>query len=79
MKNQEIEVTGRIFLMGHEPFTQLAIELTDGQVLVLKGSYEKELRHMQGKQLIIKGVSTGKTPQGIRIIEVKEFKLGKSK
>lgn len=79
MKNQEIEVTGRIFLMGHEPFTQVAIELADGQVLALKGKYEKELRHLQGKQVIIRGLSIGKTPQGIKIIEVHEFKLGESK
>lgn len=75
MPNQEIEVAGRIFLMGHEPFTQVAIELADGRVFALIGSFDKDLRAMQGKQLIIKGTPKGKTPQGVEAIEVKEFKV----
>lgn len=73
MKNQEIEVTGRVFVMGHEPFTQVAVELADGRVFALIGSHDKDLRAMQGKKLNIKGVSRGKTPQGVETIEVKEF------
>lgn len=73
MKNQEIEATGRIFVMGHEPFTQVALELADGRVFVLLGSHDKELRDLQGKRLNIKGISRGKTPQGVEAIEVKEF------
>ncbi|MGB9700965.1 MAG: hypothetical protein ACPL5I_16455 [Thermodesulfobacteriota bacterium] len=79
MKNQEVEVTGRIFVMGHEPFTQVAIELADGRVLALVGSYDKELRARQGKQLIIKGILKDKTPQGVEAIEVKEFKMAEPK
>ncbi len=79
MKNQEIEVVGRIFVMGHEPFTQIAIELADGRVLALAGAYEKDLRNWQGKQLLVRGVSKGQSPQGIEVIEVKEFRLADSK
>lgn len=75
MKNQEIEVTGRIFLMGHEPFTQVAIELADGHIFALIRTRTQELRSLQGKQVIIKGISRGKTPQGIEELEVKEFKV----
>ncbi len=79
MKNQEIEVVGRIFVMGHEPFTQVAIELANGRVLTLEGMHEKDLRNLQGKQLMVRGVSKGQTPQGIEVIEVKEFRLADSK
>lgn len=75
MKNKDMEVTGRIFIMGNEPFTQVAIALADGQVFALKGSYEKELRRLQGRQVNIKGLLGGKTPQGVEEIEVKEFKI----
>jgi len=75
MKKEEIEVTGRVFVMGHEPFTQVAIEVVDGRVFALKGEYEKELRQWQGRQLYIKGLPAGKTPQGVEAIEVKEFRV----
>lgn len=79
MRNQEIEVTGRIFVTGHEPFTQVAIELSDGRVFALMGIYDKELRSWQGKKLTIKGIYRGKTAQGLEGIEVKEFKIWESK
>lgn len=79
MKNQEIEVTGRIFVMGHEPFTQVAIELADGRIFALIGGYDKSLRSLQGKQLIIKGIPRGKSPQGVETIEVQYFKISEIK
>lgn len=75
MDKEEIQVTGRIYVMGHEPFTQVGIELDDGQVYVLLGEDDKELRGLQGKRLTVKGKMSGKTIRGVEAIEVKSFKI----
>jgi len=71
---EEIQVTGRIYVMGNEPFTQVAMELDDGKVYALVGEHEKELRSLQGKRLTIKGTLSGQTTRGVEAIEVKSFK-----
>ncbi|MBM4331501.1 MAG: hypothetical protein FJ117_09820 [Deltaproteobacteria bacterium] len=75
MDKGEIQVTGRIYVMGHEPFTQVGIELDDGQVYALVGEEDKKLRSLQGKRLTVKGKMSGKTTRGIEAIEVKSFKI----
>ena len=70
---EEVQVTGRIYVMGNEPFTQVAIQLDDGKVYALTGEYDKDLRALQGKRLAIKGKLSGKTPRGAEAIEVKSF------
>jgi len=75
MKKDEVQVTGRIYVMGNEPFTQVAIQLDDGKVYALTGEYDKELRSLQGKRLTVKGKLSGKTPRGEEAIEVKSFQV----
>jgi hypothetical protein len=70
----EIEVTGKVYLMGGEPFTYVGIQLDDGKVYALSGKHEKELRSLQGKRLTVKGKLGGKTTRGVETIEVKSFK-----
>jgi len=70
---EELEVTGRIYVTGNEPFTQVAIELDDGKVFALTGEHEKDLRRFQGKRLTVKGKLGGKTKRGIEEIEVKSY------
>jgi hypothetical protein len=72
---EEVQVTGRIYVMGNEPFTQVAIQLDDGKVYALTGEYDKDLRALQGKRLTIKGKLSGKTPRGAEAIEVKSFQV----
>jgi hypothetical protein len=79
MKKDEIEVAGRIYVMGNEPFTQVAIQLDDGKIYALTGEYDKELRTLQGKRLTVKGKLSGKTPRGAEAIEVKSFQLPEKK
>jgi hypothetical protein len=79
MKKDEIQVTGRIYVMGNEPFTQVAIQLDDGKVYALTGEYDKELRSLQGKRVTVKGRLSGKTPRGAEAIEVKSFQLSEKK
>ena len=71
----EIEVTGKVYLMGGEPFTYVGIQLDDGKVYALSGKYEKELHSLQGKRLTVKGKVGGKTTRGVEAIEVKSFKV----
>ena len=79
MKKDEVQVTGRIYVMGNEPFTQVAIQLNNGKVYALTGEYDKELRTLQGKRLTVKGKLSGKTPRGAEAIEVKSFQLPEKK
>ena len=76
---EEIQVTGRIYVMGNEPFTQVAMELDGGKVYALVGEHKKKLRSLQGKRLTIKGTLGGQTTRGVEAIEVKSFKVMESK
>lgn len=79
MKKDEVQVTGRVYVMGNEPFTQVAIQLDDGKVYALTGEYDKELRSLQGKRVTVKGRLIGKTPRGAESIEVKSYQLSEKK
>jgi len=76
---EEIQVTGRIYVMGNEPFTQLGIELDNGKVYALLGEHDQELRGLQGKRLTVKGKVGGKTNRGAEAIQVSAFKIAESK
>jgi hypothetical protein len=76
---EAIQVTGRIYVMGHEPFSQLGIELDNGEVYALVGDREKVLRGLQGKRLTVKGKFGGKTRGGAESIQVSSFKAAESK
>ncbi len=52
-----IEVRGRIYVTGNEPFTELAIETEDGSYC-LTGPLAEELQQMQGQTLTIRGELT---------------------
>lgn len=76
---EEIQMTGRVYVMGNEPFTQVAIQLDNGKVYALVGEYDKELRALQGKRLSVKGKWSEKTPRGAEAIEVKSFQVLETK
>ncbi len=76
---EEIQVTGRIYVMGNEPFTQLGIESDDGKVYALIGEQDKDLRGLQGKRLTVKGKFAGKTNRGAEAIRVSSFGAAESK
>lgn len=78
-EGSEIEVTGRIFVAGHEPFSQVALEQDDGLVFILTGENQKELRGLQGRRLTITGVLGEKTARGAQAIEVRSFRAAKPK
>ncbi len=75
----EVEVTGRVYVMGNEPFTQVAIKLDDGQVYVLLGEHDKKLRGLQGRRVSVIGTPSEEKPRGANAIVVKSFKVAESK
>jgi len=78
-EKEEIQVTGKIYVMGNEPFTQVGIQLDDGKVYALTGEYDKQLRRLQGKRLSVVGKLGEKTPRGAEAIEVKSFQVLETK
>ena len=54
VQDSGIEVRGRIYVTGNEPFTQLALE-TEGGSYCLIGPLAEEIQQMQGQTLTIRG------------------------
>ncbi len=75
----EVEVTGKVYVMGNEPFTQVAIKLDDGQVYALLGEHDKELRGLQGRHVSVVGTPSQEKARGVNAIVVKSFKIVESK
>ena len=73
--NEEVEVTGRVYVMGNEPFTHVAIQTDDGQVYALVGEHGKDLRRLQGRRIFATGRPSEEKPRGARAIEVKSFRV----
>ena len=72
-----IDVVGRIYIVGNEPFTEVAIETKDGKTYVIVGEVADSLRNMQGEVVEIKGRLRGKTSytkQSIYLVEYKKCK-----
>ena len=74
-ESDEMEVIGKVYLMGNEPFTHVALETDDGQVYALVGEHEKELRRLQGRRITVVGKPSEEKPRGARAIEVKSFRV----
>ena len=73
--SEEMEVTGKVYVMGNEPFTHVAIQMDDGQVCALVGEHEKELRRLQGKRILAAGIPSEEKPRGAKAIEVKSYRV----
>ena len=72
---EEMEVTGKVHVMGNEPFTQVAIRSEDGQVYALVGKHDQELRRLQGRRVAITGQPSEERPRGAQAIEVQSFRV----
>jgi hypothetical protein len=77
--SDEMEVIGKVYLMGNEPFTHVALETDDGQVYALVGEHEKELRRLQGRRVKVAGKPSEEKPRGATAIKVKSFRLVEEK
>ncbi len=72
---KQMEIVGKIYVMGNEPFTKVAIKLDDGQVYALLGEYDRELRKLQGKRVSVTGEPSEERPRGANAIVVRSFKV----
>ena len=77
--SDEMEVIGKVYLMGNEPFTYVALKMDDGQVYALVGEHEKELRRLQGRRVTVVGKPSEEKPRGAKAIEVKSFRVVEEK
>jgi hypothetical protein len=73
-ERNEIEIMGRIYIAGYEPFTHVALEQDDGMVFILTGGNEKELRALQGKRLVVTGILGGRMARGAQSLEVRSYR-----
>ena len=73
--SDEIQLVGKIYVMGNEPFTVVALKLDDGEVYALLGDHDKELRGLQGRRLSVVGNPSEEKPRGAKAIIVKSFKV----
>ncbi|MBI4495746.1 MAG: hypothetical protein HY697_02315 [Deltaproteobacteria bacterium] len=72
---KEVNVEGRVYLMGHEPFTEVAIETPEGKVYALTGEPVREIRRLQGKRLRLTGRFAGESARKVKRIEVQSFEV----
>ncbi len=73
--DRPIQVTGRIYVMGNEPFTRVAIQADDGRVFALAGEHARELRALQGKRMLVEGQLRAEEVRGAKEIEVGSYKI----
>lgn len=69
-----ITVTGKIRLVGNEPFSHLVITTDDGRDYLIQGDLEKELRAYQHQTVRVKGEKLLPKGEFFYRIEVKEYK-----
>lgn len=74
-KSDSVEAAGKVYVMGNEPLTQVALKADDGKVYVLRGEHENQLRSLQGKRLSIKGKTVPEKVRGDQAVEVTSFQI----
>lgn len=72
-----INVVGRIYIVGNEPLTEVAIETEDGKTYAIVGEVADSLKKMQDELIEIKGKLRGRTSytkQSIYVVEYRKCK-----
>ena len=70
-----ITVTGKIRLVGNEPFTNLVITTDDGVDYLIQGDLESKLRELQYQRVTVKGDILHPEGKFSYRIEVKEYEI----
>lgn len=70
-----LTVTGKIRVVGNEPFTHLVITTGDGKDYLIKGDIEKELRLLQYQKITVRGKHLPPEGEFTYRIEVKEYQI----
>lgn len=69
----EATLTGKVSIIGNEPFTAVALTAQDGTVYELTGAKAEELRALQGFQVEVKGRLTGHGRYAAQALEVRIY------
>jgi hypothetical protein len=69
-----LTVTGKIRLVGNEPFTHLVITTDDGKDYLVQGELENELRALQYQKITVRGKHLPPEGEFTYRIEVTEYK-----
>ena len=69
-----LTVTGRVVVIGNEPFTALAISTADNVTYELTGDKAGELRALQGVTIEVTGRPAGKGQYAAQAVEVVSFR-----
>jgi hypothetical protein len=76
IEEQEIiTVTGKIRVVGNEPFTHLVITADDGKDYLVQGDLEKELRALQYQRATVRGTHLKPAGEFKYRIDVKEYNI----
>ena len=70
-----ITITGKIRLVGNEPFPHLVITTDDGKDYLVQGDLEKELRAFQRLRVKVNGTKLPPKVNFFYCIEVEEYKI----
>lgn len=76
--NNCIQVTGKVTMVGNEPFTQIAIQATSGPrgFYIATGPLVAELKNLQGATLKVQGRVTGDEPvYKAKLLEVSAYRV----
>lgn len=70
-----LTVTGKIRVVGNEPFTHLVITTDDGKDYLIQGNLVKELSALQYQRITVSGEKLPPEGEFEYRIEVKEYKI----
>lgn len=69
-----VTVTGRVVVIGNEPFTALAVSTADNVTFELTGEKAGELRALQGVTVEVSGRSAGRGRYAAQSVEVTGYR-----
>lgn len=70
-----LTVTGKIRVVGNEPFTHLVITTDEGQDYLIQGDLENELSALQYQKITVRGKHLPPEGEFKYRIEVKEYNI----
>jgi hypothetical protein len=74
-EDEMITLTGKLRLVGNEPFTHLVISTDDGRDYLIEGPLEEQLRALQYQMVTAKGKNLPPKGPFTYRIEVKEYSI----
>jgi hypothetical protein len=70
-----VSMKGQLYVMGNEPFTQLAFRTTDGKIFILKPSQKEQFIVYQNKSIQIKCLILNITIENKPVLQILDIKV----